>query len=64
MYGFYGAYNCYSLVFQISGFITVSEVSRILVVHSTAGYQAGGKPCRKTRETAALRRSIQKTLST
>ena len=24
MYGFYGAYNCYSLVRQLSGFITVS----------------------------------------
>ena len=34
------------------------------VVLSTAGLKSGGKPCHKTRETAALRRTIQKTLHT
>ena len=35
-------------------------VRRVHVVLSTAGFKGGGKPCRKTRETAALRRGIQK----
>ena len=30
------------------------------VVFSTAGFKGGGTPCRKTRETAALRGGIQK----
>ena len=33
---------------------------RVHVVFSTAGFKGGGKPCRKTSETAALRRGIQK----
>ena len=40
------------------------SVRRIHVVLSTAGFKGGGKPCPKTRETAALQRSIQKTSRT
>ena len=38
-------------------------VRRLHVVLWTAGFNGGGKPCRKTHETAALRRDIQKTLA-
>ena len=31
------------------------SVRRVHVVFSTAGYKGGGEPCRKTRQTAALR---------
>ena len=37
-----------------------ASLRRVQVVLSTAGYKGGGKPCRKTRETDALRRGIQK----
>ena len=40
------------------------SVRRVHVVFSTAGFKGGGKPCRKTRETAALRRGIQETSRT
>ena len=36
------------------------SVRRAYVVFSTVGDKGGGKPCRKTRETAALRRGVQK----
>ena len=36
------------------------SVRRVRVVLSTPGFEGGGKPCRKTRKTAALRRGIQK----
>ena len=36
------------------------SVRRVHVVFSTSGFNGGGKPCRKTRETASLRRGIQK----
>ena len=36
------------------------SVRRVNVVFSTAGLKGGGKPCRKTRETAALQSGIQK----
>ena len=35
-------------------------VRRVHVVLSAAGFKGGGKPCRKTRETAALRRGIRR----
>ena len=64
MYGFYGAYNCYGIVRQVSGFSTISvgaqDSCRIHVVFLTAGFKGGEKPCPKTRETAALRLGIQK----
>ena len=44
-------------------YLSVSE-RRVHVVFSTAGFKGGGKPCRKTGETAALRRGIQKTSRT
>ena len=59
VYGFYGAYNYSGLVRQVSGFSNVVSVRRVHVVLWTAGLKGGGKPCRKTRETAALRRGIQ-----
>ena len=41
------------------------SVRRVHVVLSTLlDLKGGGKPCRKTRETAALRRGIQKTSCT
>ena len=40
------------------------SVRRVHVVLSTGRFKGGGKPCHKTHETAALRRGIQKTLST
>ena len=36
------------------------SVRRVHVVFSTAGFKGGGKPCSKTRETAALQRGILK----
>ena len=63
MYGFYGAYNYSGLVRQVSEFSNVVSVRRVHVVLWTAGFKGGGKPCRKTRETAALRRGIQETNS-
>ena len=36
------------------------SVRKVRAVFSTAGFKGGGKPCRKTREIAALRRGIQK----
>ena len=36
------------------------SVRKVHVVFSTAEFKDGGKPCPKTRETAALRRAIQK----
>ena len=60
VYGFYGAYNYSGLVRQVSGFSNVVSVRRVHVVLSTAGFKGGGKPCHKTRETAALWRGIQK----
>ena len=41
-------------------FVMSVSVRRLHVVLSTAGFKGEGKPCRKTRETAALRRGIQK----
>ena len=38
------------------------SVRRVHVVLSTAGFKGGGKPCHKTRETAALRRGIHRYL--
>ena len=35
------------------------SVRRVHVILWTAGFKGGGKPCRKTREIAALRRGIQ-----
>ena len=61
---FYGAYNYSGLVRQFSGFSIVLSVRRVHVVLSTAGFKDGGKPCRKTRKTAALRRGIQRTSRT
>ena len=58
MYGFYGAYNYSGLVRQVSGFSNVVSVRSVHVVLWTAGFKGGGKPCLKTRETAALRRGI------
>ena len=40
--------------------VTSMSVRRVHVVVSTAGFKGGGKPCRKTRDTAALRRGVQK----
>ena len=40
------------------------SVRRVNVVFLTAGFKDGGKPCPKTRETAALHRGIQKTSRT
>ena len=34
------------------------SVRRVHVVFSAAGFKDGGKPCRKTPETAALRRGL------
>ena len=64
VYGFYGAYNYSGLVRQVSGFSNVVSARRVHVVLWTAGFKGGGKPCRKTRETAALRRGIQETSRT
>ena len=61
---FYGAYNYSGLVRQVSRFSNVVSVRRVHVVLWTAGFKGGGKPCRKTRETAALRRGIQETSRT
>ena len=36
------------------------SVRRVHFVFSTVGFKGGGKPCRRTRETDALRRGIQK----
>ena len=36
------------------------SVRRVHIVLSTAGFKGGGKPCRKTHETAAPQRGIQK----
>ena len=36
------------------------SVRRVLVVFSAARFKGGGKPCPKTRETAAMQRGIQK----
>ena len=36
------------------------SVRRLHVVFSTVGFKGAGKPCPKTRETAILRRGIQK----
>ena len=36
--------------------VTSVSVRRVHVVLSTAGFKGGGKPCRKRREAAALRR--------
>ena len=36
------------------------SMRRVHDVLSTARFKGGGKPCRKTRETAALRRGIRK----
>ena len=60
MYVFYGAYNCSGLVRQSQDLVMSVSVRRVSVVFSTAGFKGGGKPCRKTRETAALRRGIEK----
>ena len=64
LYGFYGAYNYSGLVRQVSGLSNVVSVRRVHVVLWTAGFKGGGKPCLKTRETAALRRGIQETSRT
>ena len=62
VYGFDGAYNYSGLVRQVSGFINVESVRTVHVVFWTAGFKGGVKPCRKTPETAALRRCIQSAL--
>ena len=42
-------------------FVMSVSVRRLHVVLSTAGFKGEGKPCRKTRETAALRIGFQNT---
>ena len=37
-----------------------ASVNRVHAVFPTAGFEAAGKPCHKTRETATLHRAIQK----
>ena len=58
---FYGAYTYSGLVRQVSRFITVSVSAQgtCRILDST-GFMGGGKTYPKTRETAALRRGIQK----
>ena len=56
---FYGAYNYSGLVRQVYDLVMSVTVRKVHVVLWTAGFKGGGKPCRKTRETAALRRGIQ-----
>ena len=51
--GFYGAFHCYGFVRQASA--SSVAVRMVHVVFSTAGFKGVGKPCPKTRETAALR---------
>ena len=58
--GYYGAYNYSGLVRQVSGLINVSGSAKGACIPESTGFKDGGKPCPKTRETAALRRGIQK----
>ena len=45
-------------------FVLSVSVRIVHVVLSNAGFKDGGKPCHKTRDTAALQRGIQKTSRT
>ena len=60
MYRLNGAYNCYGLVDQVMIYFLSVSVGRVNFVFSIAGFTGGGKPYPKTRETATLRRDIQK----
>ena len=55
----YGPYSYSGLVRQFKGFFTVSAYGTCRILDST-GSKGGAKPCLETRETAALRRGIQK----
>ena len=64
-----GTYVCMGFMALITALVLCARsqdsllsvaVCRINVVFSTAGFKDGGKPCPKTRETAALRRGVQK----
>ena len=61
---FYGAYNYSGLVRQASGFmnVSISAQGTCRILDSTR-FKCGGKPCPTTRETAVLRRGIQKSLA-
>ena len=45
---------------RFQDFVMSASVRKVNVVFSNAGFMGEGKPCRKTRETDALRRGIQK----
>ena len=58
---FYGAFDYYGLVRQVSGFsnVSVNALDTCRILDST-GFKGGGKPCLKTHETTELQRGIQR----
>ena len=53
--GFYGAYNCYGLVRQVSIFVMPVSVRRVSAVFSTAVFVGWGRPCHTWNRSATER---------